>query len=124
METLQKITNYFKYITFICFLYASILLYPGLVKEKMGIICLIMVIIYSITTFIMIFVKNKDEEKNIFNNIVISILHFYFCFVTFRYRNTIGFQLTDTYFFPLNYFISSLAMLILTFNKLILWQNK
>lgn len=121
---LQKTTLYLKYLTFICFLYAAVSIYPGLIKDKMGIVCLIFIVLYSLVTFFMIFVKSKEEESNVFNNIVTCILHFYFCFITFRYYNSLGFKLDDSYFFTINYFIAALSMFILGFNKFILWLNK
>lgn len=124
MNIVRNLFYYLRNLTFICFLYASVVLYPGLTKNTFGIICLVLVIVYSLATFFMMFVKNSDETDNIFNNIVICILHFYFCFVTYRYVNSIGFELANKNFFTLNYFIASLSMFILTFNKFILWLNK
>lgn len=124
MSIVQKMAFYLKNITFICFLYAAVVLYSGLIKDKIGFVCLIIVIIYSLVTFFMLLVKNKEEESNVFNNIVVSLLHFYFCFITFRYCNSVGFQLVDSNFFTFNYFIVSLSMLVLTFNKFILYKSK
>ena len=121
MKVFNAILFYFKYLTFIGFIYAGVLLYPGLIENKIGIVCLALLIIYIITTFFMFFVKSKNEEKNTFNNLVICLLHLYFMFLAYRYITLNGLELVEPRFFQINYFIASLSIFILTFNKIILY---
>lgn len=124
MKIIRTILLYLKHITFIGFLYAGILLYPGLIESKIGICCLVFFIVYSIVTFLMFFVKSKGEQDNSLNNFVMSFLHLYFMFITYRYTSSIGLELVNESFFPINYFIASLSMFILSANKFILWFSK
>lgn len=122
---LKEISYYLKYISFIPFLYASIIIYSGLVSEKMGICLLVLLIIYSIITFIMFLAKKKEEQYNIMNNLVLFFLHLYFCFIAYKYQ-TISTSLTDinSTYFTLNYFVTALCLFTLTINKFILLGTK
>lgn len=124
MKIINTIFLYLKHITFIGFLYASILLYPGLLGSDIGKCCLVFVIIYSLVTFLMFFIKSKEEQNNFLNNFVVSFLHLYFMFITYRYISSLGLELTNKMFFPTNYFIATLSMFILSANKFILWFSK
>lgn len=124
MNTCKNILYYFKYVTFVLFLYASIVLFPNLITLKMGIVCLILIILFSIVTFVMFFLKKSGEQFNILNNFVLCLLHLYFCFIAYRYQASIGSfnDLNNTYF-TLNYFVTSLCLFTLTVNKFILFYD-
>lgn len=124
MNKIRTLFLYLNHFTFIGFLYAGIILYPGLLDSNSGIACLILFIIYSLVTFLMFFIKSKEEQSNALNNFVVCFLHIYFIFVAYRYTSSVGIQLTNQMFFPINYFISGLSMFILSANKIILWLSK
>ena len=82
------------------FLCAAIVIYPGLISLKMGICLLVLLIIYSIVSFIMFFIKRPGEQFNVLNNIVLCFLHIYFCFIAYKYQSisgTLG-DINDSYF--------------------------
>lgn len=111
---------YFKYISFICFLYATIILFPDLISSSMGICCFSLILIYSLVSFVMFLGKFKGEQYNSLNNFVLCFLHFYVCFVAYKYQSFGNVLDTNTAFFELNYFITSLCLFVLTVNKFIL----
>ena len=125
MNFVNNLFYYLKYITFIMFLCAAIAIYPGLISLKMGICLLVLLIIYSVVSFIMFFIKRPGEQFNVLNNIVLCFLHIYFCFIAYKYQSisgTLG-DINDSYF-SLNYFVTSLCLFTLTINKFILSDNK
>jgi len=124
MKIIRTLFLYLNHFTFIGFLYAGILIYPGLLDSRTGILCLVLFIVYSLVSFLMFFVKSKEEQYSALNNFVVCFLHVYFMFVTYRYTSSIGLQLTNQMFFPINYFISALSMFVLSANKIILWLSK
>ena len=124
MKIIRTIFLYLKHITFIGFLYAGILLYSGLLESKVGICCLILFLVYSIVSFLMFFIKSNEEQNNILNNFVMCFLHMYFVFITYRYMSSVGLELVNENFFPINYFIAGLSMFVLSINKFILWLSK
>ena len=124
MKIINTILLYLKHITFIGFLYAGILIYPGLLESKVGICCLILFLVYSIVSFLMFFIKSNEEQNNILNNFVMTFLHVYFMFITYRYMSSVGLELVNENFFPINYFIAGLSMFVLSINKFILWLSK
>lgn len=125
MGTFNKIFYYLKYISFILFLYSAIVLYPGFMELKIGIVCLILLVVYSLVTFIMFFYKSSFEQYNLLNNFVLCFLHFYTCFVAYKY-SSIGdvFGVSNTYYFHLNFFVIALCLFTLTINKIILANTK
>lgn len=125
MSTFKNFLFHFKYISFIFFLYAGVILYPSLVSMNIGICCLVLLVIYSITTFIMFFVKSSEEQYNVLNNFVLCFLHIYFCFIAYKYYS-IGdaFGIANTTYFNLNYFVAALCLFVLTINKFILSNIK
>lgn len=120
MSLFRNLVYYFKYISFICFLYGIIVLYPGLLSLKMGICCLVCVIIYSIVSFVMFFAKFNGEQYGLLNNIVVCVLHGYFCFIAYKYSlvGSISIGINDFYF-SLNFFVGCLCLVVLTVNKFI-----
>lgn len=124
MKIINTIFLYLKHITFIGFLYAGILIYPGLLESKVGICCLILFLVYSIVSFLMFFIKSNEEQNNILNNFVMTFLHVYFMFITYKYMSSVGLELVNENFFPINYFIAGLSMFVLSINKFILWLSK
>ena len=62
MNKLKEISYYLKYISFIFFLYSAIIIYPGLITQKIGICLLILIIIYSVVTFFMFLAQKKGEH--------------------------------------------------------------
>ena len=124
MNKLKEISYYLKYISFIFFLYSAIIIYPGLITQKIGICLLILIIIYSVVTFFMFLAQKKGEQYNTLNNLVLFFVHLYFCFITYKYQ-TISTSLVDTNnYFALNYFVTSLCLFTLTINKFILSTSK
>ena len=125
MNAFRNFLYYFKYISFICFLYAAIVLYTGFISIKMGIICLVLLVIYSIITFIMFFTKSSGEQYSLLNNFVLCFLHIYTCFIAYKY-DLIGdvFDVSTTSYFNLNFFVIALCLFTLTINKIILANTK
>lgn len=125
MNAFRNFLYYFKYISFILFLYSAIVLYPSFISLKIGTICLILLVIYSIITFIMFFTKSRGEQYNLLNNFVLCFLHIYTCFVAYKY-NLIGdvFDASTTSYFNFNFFVISLCLFTLTINKIILSNTK
>lgn len=122
---MSKCLLYLRHISFIAFLWAMIVLYPGFSKYDLGTLCFSFSFIYICITFIMFFVKDKNEENSLLNNFVLCFLHIYICFLAYRYsivHNTM-FSNVDMYF-KVNFFIISLCMFILTINKIILANSK
>lgn len=124
LKIINTIFLYFRYITFIGFLYAGIVLFPDLIKSTIGIILLVLILIYSLSTFFMIFIKSSKEEDNILSNIVISLLNIYVMFIAYKYNNSLGFVLANPLYFMINYTIMGFSMIILTVNKFLLWKGK
>lgn len=124
MNSLKKILYYFKYISFIFFLCATIVLYHGFTSFKIGICCLVLVIVYAVVTFVMFFTKFHGEQYNLLNNFVLCFLHLYTCFIAYKY-DAIGdvFGISMAYF-KLNFFVISLCLFTLTINKLLLANTK
>lgn len=125
MNAFRNFLYYFKYISFILFLYSAIVLYPGFISIKMGIICLVLLVIYSIITFIMFFTKSSGEQYSLLNNFVLCFLHVYTCFIAYKY-DLIGdiFYVSTTSYFNLNFFVIALCLFTLTINKIILANTK
>ena len=125
MNAFRNFLYYFKYISFIFFLYSAIVLYPGFISLKIGTICLALLVIYSIVTFIMFFIKSSSEQYSLLNNFVLCFLHVYTCFVAYKY-NLIGdvFDVSITSYFNLNFFVIALSLFTLTINKIILANTK
>ena len=125
MNAFRNFLYYFKYISFILFLYSAIVLYPGFISIKMGIICLVLLVIYSIITFIMFFTKSSGEQYSLLNNFVLCFLHVYTCFIVYKY-DLIGdvFDVSTTSYFNLNFFVIALCLFTLTINKIILANTK
>ena len=122
---MSKCLLYLRHLSFIAFLWAMIVLYPSFSKYTLGSLCLSFAFIYICITFIMFFVKNKNEENSLLNNFVLCFLHVYICFLAYRYSiisNTV-FTNMDMYF-KINYFIISICIFILTVNKVILANSK
>ena len=125
MNAFRNFLYYFKYISFILFLYSAIVLYPGFISIKMVIICLVLLVIYSIITFIMFFTKSSGEQYSLLNNFVLCFLHVYTCFIAYKY-DLIGdvFDVSTTSYFNLNFFVIALCLFTLTINKIILANTK
>ena len=125
MNAFRNFLYYFKNISFILFLYSAIVLYPGFISIKMGIICLVLLVIYSIITFIMFFTKSSGEQYSLLNNFVLCFLHIYTCFIAYKY-DLIGdvFDVSTTSYFNLNFFVIALCLFTLTINKIILANTK
>lgn len=125
MNAFRNFLYYFKYISFILFLYSAIVLYPSFISFKIGTICLILLVIYSIITFIMFFTKSRGEQYSLLNNFVLCFLHIYTCFVAYKY-DLIGdvFDASTTSYFNFNFFVISLCLFTLTINKIILSNTK
>ena len=106
-------------------MYSAIVLYPGFISIKMGIICLVLLVIYSIITFIMFFTKSSGEQYSLLNNFVLCFLHVYTCFIAYKY-DLIGdvFDVSTTSYFNLNFFVIALCLFTLTINKIILANTK
>ena len=125
MKKLNVFVLYIRHISFIIYLVAMIYLYTGFYKYSFGIICLVLSLFYIITTFVMFFIKNDNEEKSILNNLVLCFLHGYVCFLAYRYSNVynVAFIDIDSYF-KINFFIISICLFILTMNKMIIANSK
>ena len=125
MKKAEIVVLYIKYLSFIAFLVAGIVLYPAFIKYQLGKACLVMFLIYTVFTFYTFFLKNKIEAYSILNNTVICIFHFYICFVAYKYYTISDAVFTVSIeYFNLNFLIISICMLILTANKLILCNYK
>lgn len=128
MQVTHKTTNiiktimiYSRHISFIAFLVAIILLYPSFEKTKYGTICFYISIVYIITTFIMFFIKNKQEETNLLNNFVLIFMHLYICFIAYKYQTIANYLIdSNTSYFSFNYIIISICITVLIINKLLI----
>ena len=125
MKLARKILLYLRHISFIMFLIAMIIMLPGFYKYDTGTICLITSLVYTIITFIVMFIKNKNEESSFFNNFVLCFLHLYICLVAYKY-NMIGNYATNinNEYFSFNFLMISICMGILCVNKLIIINSK
>ena len=125
MERLKEIILYLRHISFIAFIICIIILYSGFLKYSIGNVCLVVSFIYIIMTFLLFFIKNRNEESNTFNNIVLIFLHFYICVVAYRYiiiaSNA---MMENTTYFSFNFFMISLCLSILSVNKIIICNTK
>ena len=125
MSNSKRLILYFRHISFILFLVAIIILYSGFEKFNFGKLCLIISFIYIIITFIMFFIKNKYEETNVFNNLVLCFLHFYICFVAYKYYLVWNYPvISNSNYFGFNFLMISICMSILSVNKIIISTNK
>lgn len=125
MKKVNNLLLYLRHITFIAFLWAGIILFPAFDKFDYGNLCFVFFIIYSIVTIIMFFVKPKFEQDNFLNNLVLCLLHAYFCFIAYKYSGVSDvFGVTNVFYFKLSFSISSLCMFVLTVNKFILANTK
>ncbi len=125
MEYKKRLLLYFRHISFILFLIAIIILYSGFEKFNFGKLCLIISFIYIIITLIMFFTKNKYEESNVFNNLVLCLLHFYICFVAYKYYLIMDYPIiNNTGYFSFNFLMISICMIILSANKFVISINK
>lgn len=125
MKTLSNIMLYLRHISFIEFLICMIILYSAFFKFDLGIVCLIISFIYIIMTFVLFFIKNKNEENNIFNNFVLIFLHSYVGIVAYRYLIIANSAvMSNATYFSYNFFMISLCLFILTINKIIICNMK
>ena len=107
------------------FLIATIILFPGFNKYNLGNVCLIVSLIYIVVTFIVIFIKNKNEEFSLFNNFVLCFLHLYICFVAYKYTIIGNYAISvNNEYFSFNFLMISICMGILCVNKLIIINSK
>ena len=125
MKKLNSLILYIRHISFIAYLIAMIYLYTAFYKYSFGVICLIFSFFYIITTFVMFFIKNKNEENSILNNLVLCFLHSYICFLAYRYSSVynVAFIHVDDYF-KINFFIIAICLFTLTMNKIIITNSK
>lgn len=124
MKALKSFITILRHISFILFLYSAIIFYPLFNKILYGNIYLVIFIMYIAMTFIAFFIKSKDEEESILNNIVICLLHFYFLFITYSYSKISIYSIDYFKTFDLTYFILIFCMFILTMNKILLINSK
>lgn len=121
MISLDKFILYLKHFSFIAFLVAMVILYSSFHKYSLGTFCLIVSYIYIIITFIMMFIKNKNEETGIFNNLVICFLHIHICYIAYRYYLIKDFTIgANDQYFKFNFLMISICMTILCFNKILI----
>ena len=125
VDVVKNITLYIKHLSFIAFLIAGIVLYPILIEYQMGKLCLIIFLVYTIITFITIFIKNEIETYNVVNNIVVCALHIYTCFIAYKYYlvSDVVF-INNAEYFNLNFLMLAICILVLTVNKIILSNCK
>lgn len=119
MKIANTVLFYLKYLTFAGFIYATIVMYPGLISDKIGIVCLVCAIIYILVSFAVFFKKTCSDRNNFLNGLVILLLHLYFMFLAYKYITLNGFLIENYRLFQLNYVVAGLAILILTFNKIL-----
>ena len=125
MDNKRKLVLYLRHISFILFLLALIILYSSFEEFKYGQLCLIVSLIYIFVTFVMFFIKNKDEESNIFNNFVLCFLHTYICFVAYKYYLIKDFPIiSNSDYFSFNLLMISVCMSVLCINKIIIAADK
>ena len=125
MDNLKKTMLYSRHISFIIFLIAEIILYPSFEKFEFGKICLIVSLVYIVVTFIMFFVKNKNEESSVFNNFVLCFLHIYILFVAYKYYLIKDYAIiSNTSYFSFNFLMISICISILCINKLLITIEK
>ena len=125
MDNLKKTMLYSRHISFIIFLIAEIILYPSFEKFEFGKICLIVSLVYIVVTFIMFFVKNKNEESSVFNNFVLCFLHIYILFVAYKYYLIKDYAIiSNTSYFSFNFLMISICISILCINNLFITIEK
>ena len=125
MKKIQHIFLYIRHFSFIAFLIAITLLYPAFNKFELGHIYLTIFIFYILISFIMFFIKNEDEEKNILNNFVIIILNIYICLIAYKYNISSNYAIDNNYnYFSFNLKMVTFCLLIISINKLIIVNPK
>ena len=125
MKLIRNILLYLRHISFIAFLVAIIILFSAFGKYYLGNVCLIVSFLYIIVTFIVIFIKNKNEESSLLNNFVLCLLHLYICFVAYKYSIIGNYPINvNNEYFSFNFLIISICMTILCLNKIIIMNNK
>lgn len=124
ISLIKIILKYTRHITFIFFLIAMICLFPSFKKTDFGNICFYISIVYIIATFIMIFIKNEQEETKALNNFVLIFLHLYICLIAYKYQIISDYVInTNTSYFKFNFIIISICMIILIINKFLISNN-
>lgn len=121
MKKIQNTLLYIRHFSFIAFLIAMTILYPAFNKFKLGNIYIVIFLIYILSTFIMFFIKNKNEEDNILNSIVVTFLNIYICLIAYKYNILSSYVIDNSYsYFNFNITMIAFCMLIITINKLII----
>lgn len=120
MGVVNKLFLYARHISFILFLYAGIILYPGFVSTPFNCAFFIVFLIYSLLSFVFFFIKSSGEQGSFLNNFVLCFLHIYFLFVAFRYDSSVGLDFSGDFYFFVNYLVLSFVMIVLCVNKFIL----
>ncbi len=120
-----KINKIIYIITNILFIFATIAciyLYPNMLETGLlGKIFLITYIIHGIFNIGLFLLKNDKEENDILQNLVSSFLYIYLILIAFRYVSSTNNLIYDvnTLYFKINYIISSISMVAITFNKIL-----
>lgn len=121
---INTILKYIRHISFILFLIAMIYLFPSFKKIDFGNTCFFISIVYIITTFIMFFIKNKQEETNTLNNFVLTFMHLYICLIAYKYQEISNYIINNNAsYFKFNFIIISICMVILIINKFLVSNN-
>lgn len=124
MNDIKIVFLYIRHLSFIAFLGALIVLFPGFKSYEVGNTCFLVSIIYIVITFIVFLIKSKEEEYNLLNNFVLSFLHIYICLIAYKYSFSRTYVIGDSSnYFEFNFLIISICMTILTFNKLFMSSN-
>lgn len=114
-------------ILFILSTISVITLYPNIIEiGYLGFLFITTYLVHSIIIIYFFLIKDEKLNNNIVENIVLIMLYAYIVLISTKYnqlKNNDIYEI-DSLYFKINYVVSSISLLSLTFNKFLIRANK
>lgn len=114
-------------ILFILSTISVITLYPNIIEiGYLGFLFITTYLVHSIIIIYFFLIKDEKLNNNIVENIVLIMLYAYIVLISTKYnqlKNNNIYEI-DSLYFKINYVVSSISLLSLTFNKFLIRANK
>lgn len=114
-------------ILFILSTISVITLYPNIIEiGYLGFLFITTYLLHSIIIIYFFLIKDEKLNNNIVENIVLIMLYAYIVLISTKYnqlKNNDIYEI-DNLYFKINYVVSSISLLSLTFNKFLIRANK
>ncbi len=113
-------------ILFIFSTLACITLYPNIIEiGYLGFLFITTYLLHSIVIIYYFLIKDEKLNNNVVENIVLIMLYAYIILISSKYKQVTTNDIfeIDNLYFKINYVVSSISLLSLTFNKVLIRTN-